>query len=137
MGCLATQTSIHYSNPSALNPTMSSMYSLRSKEPKNYKTLAEGIKIPRCRRVAADKLYPITVVETHGDKVKIHYEGCGDEHDGEMRETLCSQGSLKFTSHLSCIERWLIKYKLALDSRGRRDPQGLKSLLTSSFLRVA
>ena len=92
MGCLATQTSIHYSNPSALNPTMSSMY--------------------------------------------IH----GDEHDEWRNERDIVPLPRKPEAYQPFELHREVAYqiKLALDSRGRRDPQvRIEVPLTSSFLGVA
>ena len=41
----------------------------------------EGFKLSRSCCVPADKLYPITVLEQAGKKVKIHNEGYGEEFD--------------------------------------------------------
>ena len=65
-------------------------YNLRRERPKvNYKALLEE-KLPKVTggRVSrqADKLYPMEVVETDGSKVKIHYVGYADHHDGGGRQ---------------------------------------------------
>ena len=48
----------------------------------------EGFKLSRSCCVPADKLYPITVLEQAGKKVKIHYEGYGEEFDEYVPQSL-------------------------------------------------
>ena len=58
-------------------------YNLRNQEAKNYKSIEDGVKLPRRARVSVDskKLYPVSVIEEEDDRVKIHYEGYSDEYD--------------------------------------------------------
>lgn len=69
-------------------------------------------------------MYPISVVERNGSKVKIHYEGYGEEYD-EWRDEddivlpTPSEVYKPFELH----KELAYQIKLALDSRGRRDPE--------------
>lgn len=60
-------------------------YSLRIKERKNYREIAD-VHLPRSRRVPPkpeDHLYPIEVVERDDEnsKTKVHYVGYGEHYD--------------------------------------------------------
>lgn len=59
---------------------------LRSKRETSFVHLLD-VKLPRARRQRenGDKLYPVRVVESSGDRVKIHYVGYAEKHD-EWRE---------------------------------------------------
>ena len=103
---------------------MSSGYNLRRTVSVDYKSLGEGVKIPRCSRVTVDKLYPITVVEKDGAKVKIHYEGYGHEFDEWRNEgDIVLPQQPEVYKPFSLYQELAYQIKLALDSRGRRDPE--------------
>ena len=61
-------------------------YSLRRKHTTNYRQM-NGLDLPRPKRTSShrNKLYPISVVEEDGSRVKIHYVGYSDGYD-EWRE---------------------------------------------------
>ena len=60
-------------------------YSLRRKRSKNYREMND-LDLPRSKRTSSkSKLYPISVVERDGSRVKIHYVGYSDSYD-EWRE---------------------------------------------------
>ena len=60
-------------------------YSLRRKCSKNYREMND-LDLPRSKRTSSkSKLYPISVVERDGSRVKIHYVGYSDSYD-EWRE---------------------------------------------------
>lgn len=103
---------------------MASGYSLRNKERIDYRVIEKGVEIPRARRATSDKLYPITVVETNGDQVKIHYEGYGEEYDewrsrSDIVEPMKPEMYKPYDPH----QELAYQIKLSLDSRGRRDPE--------------
>lgn len=66
-------------------------YSLRQKEKKNYRDLAD-VKLPPTRKLKssadADKLYAVEILETDEERgrVKVHYTGYGPEYDEWKRE---------------------------------------------------
>lgn len=60
-------------------------YSLRGKHSKNYRQMSD-LDLPRPKRTShSNKLYPISIVERDGSRVKIHYVGYNDGYD-EWRE---------------------------------------------------
>ena len=65
---------------------MASEYNLRKRERQDYRKLTD-IQLPKQTKGSKirKKLYPIKVVESEGEQVKIHYIGYGDNED-EWRE---------------------------------------------------
>ena len=64
-------------------------YCLREKRIKNYKNLANGLRLPRWRRLKAEpKLYSIEILEEdqQNRRVKVHYVSYGDEDDEWIKE---------------------------------------------------
>ena len=60
-------------------------YNLRRKHSKNYRQMSD-VDLPRPKRTSSrNKLYPISIVERDGSRVKIHYVGYNDGYD-EWRE---------------------------------------------------
>lgn len=104
---------------------MASTYNLRRTERKDYKMLTEGtVRIPRCSRVSVDKLYPITVLEKDGGRVKIHYDGYGEEYDEWRNEgDIVLPTKPEIYKPFELYRELAYQIKLALDSKGRHDPQ--------------
>ena len=102
---------------------MSSAYNLRRRNPVDYRTLDEGIKIPRSRCVPADELYPILVLERAGEKVKIHYEGYGEEFDEwkDESEIVCPEKPEVYQP-FELHRELAYQIKVSLNLSGRRDP---------------
>lgn len=102
-------------------------YNLRRGTHKNYKQLGD-IKLPRASRIQPDKdrLYDVTVLEEDGDKVKIHYNGYGEEFD-EWRQRneiqdLTTQTPMEMYRPFELHRELAMQIKLSLNSKNRRDP---------------
>ena len=75
------------------------------------------------RRVLSNKLYPITVIEKEGDKVKIHYDGYGEEFDEWRNEIdIVLPEKQEMYQPFELHNELAYQIKLSLNSRGRRDP---------------
>ena len=73
------------SKPKKTNMASCNCYGLRRKRSKNYRQLND-VDLPRSKRTPSkNKLYPISVVQRDGSRVKIHYVGYSNGYD-EWRE---------------------------------------------------
>ena len=102
-------------------------YRLRNGPRKDYKELADGVKLPRERpRRVAEKLYPVEIVERSEEKVKVHYIGYDSCHDEwkEAGELEMYDGGLQLEPYvpLSLFTELRYLVKCALNSGSRRDP---------------
>ena len=104
-------------------------YSLRTKERKNYREMAD-VRLPRPERVCnADKLYPIEVLERDGGRVKIHYVGYSDIHDEWRSEedvsAISAPGALQMERYQPFCHYKELAYAIKAALRSampRRDP---------------
>lgn len=99
-------------------------YNLRTTQRKDYHAIEKGVTIPRRRRIQEDddKLYPITIVETSGDQVKIHYNGYGEEHDEWRDESEIVPPSQPESYHPFHLHNELAyQIKASLSSQSRSD----------------
>ena len=103
-------------------------YSLRSKERKNYREIAD-IRLPRPERLqATNKLYPVKVLERDNQRVKIHYVGYSNVHDEWRDEEITLfgvQGALQMESYRPYCHYRELAYAIKAALRSalpRRDP---------------